>query len=97
MFNGEGQGKERKAPPKFQEIDAAIKRRGSVKKFVKEVGIHEQTYYAIQSGRTTPTLGTIFAVLKYTGLDFDTAFGNYKKGETHGQQKHSRNVSRSDS
>lgn len=79
MLNGEGQGKERKAPPKFPEIDAAIKRRGSVRQFVKEVGIHEQTYYAIQSGRATPTLGTIFAILRYTGLDFDTAFAENKK------------------
>ena len=76
MFNGDGQGKTRKTAPRFPVIDAAIKERGSVRKFTRSAQISEQSYYKMQSGETTPTLGTIFAVLQYTGLDFDTAFGN---------------------
>lgn len=79
MFNGEGQGKERKAPPRFPAIDEAIKQRGTIKKFIRTAGIHEQTYYAIQSGKTAPTLGTVFAILRYTELDFETAFAENKK------------------
>lgn len=78
MINGEGQGKERKAPPVFPAIDEEIKRRGSVRRFVAEAGIHEQTYYAMQSGKTQPTLNTIYQILRYTGLTFDDAFGDNK-------------------
>lgn len=42
--------------------------------FVRFSGIHQMTYYAMQSGRTTPTLGLIYNVLLYTGLSFDEAF-----------------------
>ena len=66
----------RKTPPRFPEVDAAIKAKGTVAQFVRDSGLHEMTYYAMQAGRTTPTLGTIYAVLKYTGLSFDEAFGN---------------------
>lgn len=65
----------RKNPPRFQKVDDAIKAKGSVMDFIRASGIHEMTYYAMQAGRTQPTLGTIYAVMNYTGLDFDTAFG----------------------
>lgn len=67
---------ERKTPPRFPKVDEVIKAKGSIKQFIRESGLHEMTYYAMQSGRTQPTLGTIYAVLKYTGLSFDEAFGN---------------------
>ena len=65
----------RKNPPRFPNVDAAIKAKGTVARFVRESGIHLMTYYAMQAARTQPTLGTIYAVLKYTGLSFDEAFG----------------------
>lgn len=68
-------GMERKTPPRFPKVDAAIKAKGSVHEFVRRSGIHIQTYYKMQSGATVPTLGTIYAVLRYTGLGFDEAFG----------------------
>lgn len=43
--------------------------------FIREAEIHQMTYYAMQAGRTTPTLGLIYKVLDYTGLSFDQAFG----------------------
>ena len=65
---------ERKTPPRFPAVDAAIKEKGSVAEFLRESGVNVQTYYAMQSGRTTPTLGLIYKVLAYTGLSFDEAF-----------------------
>ena len=69
----------RKAPPRFPTVDAAIKSQGSVRQFARESGIHLMTYYAMQSGRSVPTLGTIYAVMNYTGLSFDEAFGEEKR------------------
>lgn len=66
---------ERKTPPRFPAVDAAIKAHGSVMDFVRAAEIHQMTYYAMQSGRTTPTLGLVYKVLDYTGLTFDQAFG----------------------
>lgn len=66
----------RKSPPRFPSVDRAIKAKGSVAQFFRSSGVHMTTYYAMQSGRTTPTLGTIYAVMDYTGLSFDEAFGN---------------------
>lgn len=66
---------QRKTPPRFPRVDEAIKANGTVAKFVRESGLHEMTYYAMQAGRTQPTLGTIYAVMNYTGLSFDEAFG----------------------
>lgn len=43
--------------------------------FIRFSEIHQMTYYAMQAGRTTPTLGLIYKVLDYTGLSFDQAFG----------------------
>lgn len=68
----------RKTPPRFQSVDEAIKAKGSVMDFVRFSGIHQMTYYAMQSGRTTPTLGLIYNVLLYTGLSFDEAFAEAK-------------------
>ena len=68
----------RKTPPRFQAVDDAIKSRGTVADFIRMTGLHEMTYYAMQSGRTTPTLGTIYAVLNYTGMTFEQAFGEIK-------------------
>ena len=65
----------RKNPPRFPAVDAAIKAKGSVAQFVRASGMHEMTYYAMQAGRTTPTLGTIYAVLNYTNMSFEEAFG----------------------
>ena len=64
----------RKSQPRFQAVDDAIKSKGSVMDFVRYSGIHQMTYYAMQSGRTMPTLGLIYSVLSYTGLSFDEAF-----------------------
>ena len=65
----------RKNPPRFPAVDEAIKAKGSVMDFIRASGLHCQTYYAMQAGRAQPTLGTIYAVMNYTGLDFETAFG----------------------
>jgi len=75
MYKGVGQGKERKMPPRFPKIDDAIKERGSVNKFSLLSGVHIQTYYKMQGGNSTPTLSTIYAILRYTGLTFEEAFG----------------------
>ena len=64
----------RKTPPRFPAVDQAIKERGTVKQFLESTGVKMVTYYAMQSGRTTPTLGLIYKVLDYTGLSFDAAF-----------------------
>lgn len=69
----------RKTPPRFPAVDEAIKAKGTVMDFIRASDLHQMTYYAIQSGRTQPTLGTIYAVLKYTGLSFDQAFGETTK------------------
>ena len=69
-------GKPRQAPFRFQLVDDAIRQKGSVSQFVKETGISSSAYYQMQEGKTIPTLGTIFAVLKYTGLTFEAAFMN---------------------
>ena len=69
---------QRKTHPRFQAVDDAIKEKGSVMDFVRHSGIHQMTYYAMQSGRTTPTLGLIYSVLNYTGLSFDEAFSEAK-------------------
>lgn len=66
---------ERKTPPRFPAVDAAIKAQGSVVDFARAAEIHQMTYYAMQSGRTTPTLSLVYKVLDYTGLTFDQAFG----------------------
>lgn len=66
---------QRKNPPRFPAIDEAIKAKGSVMDFIRVSEIHQMTYYAMQAGRTTPTLGLIYKVLDYTGLSFDQAFG----------------------
>ncbi len=73
---------ERKTPPRFPAVDAAIKAKGSVAKFLRESGVNVQTYYALQAGRSMPTLGLIYKVLDYTGLTFEKAFG---RGLTHAQ------------
>lgn len=65
----------RKTPPRFPSVDEAVKAKGSVMDFVRYAEIHQMTYYAMQAGRTTPTLGLIYKVLDYTGLSFDQAFG----------------------
>lgn len=64
----------RKTAPRFPKVDEAIKAKGTVAQFIRESGLHLMTYYAMQAGRTQPTLGTIYAVLKYTELSFDEAF-----------------------
>ena len=69
----------RKTPPRFPAVDAAIKAKGSVSQFIRESGLHQMTYYAMQSGRSQPTLGTIYAVMSYTGLSFDEAFAVSEK------------------
>ena len=74
MYNGEGYGRERKSAPRFPAIDEAIKSKGSVKQFILQAGLHEITYYKMQSGDTNPTLSTIYAILQYTGLTFEAAF-----------------------
>lgn len=74
MYNGIGNGKERKTPPKFPVVDEEIKRRGNVRQFADASGFCQSSYYKMQSGETSPTLGMIYAVLDYTGLSFDAAF-----------------------
>lgn len=70
---------QRKTPPRFPAVDEAVKAKGSVMDFVRFGEIHQMTYYAMQAGRTTPTLGLIYKVLDYTGLTFDQAFGEGKE------------------
>lgn len=65
----------RKTPPRFPAVDKVIKQKGSGMDFIRASGLHLMTYYAMQSGRTTPTLGTIYAVLNYTNMSFEEAFG----------------------
>lgn len=65
----------RKTPPRFPAVEDAVKARGNVRAFCDATEYSESTYYAMQSGRTTPTLGLIYAVMRYTGLSFDEAFG----------------------
>lgn len=67
-------GVRRKTPAKYPSVDSAIKAKGSVMDFIRISGVNQQTYYAMQAGRTIPTLGLILKVLDYTGMDFDTAF-----------------------
>lgn len=69
----------RKTPPRFPAVDQAIKERGTVAAFLRATGVSMPTYYKMQAGKTQPTLGTIYAVLKYTGLSFDQAFGETTK------------------
>ncbi len=69
----------RKTPPRFPAVDQAIKERGTVKQFLESAGVKMVTYYAMQSGRTTPTLGLIYKVLNYTHLTFEQAFMEEKK------------------
>jgi hypothetical protein len=65
----------RKTPPKYPRIDEVIKEMGSVAQFCRDSGVYIMTYYAMQAGRTTPTLGLIYKVLDYTGMTFEEAFG----------------------
>ena len=81
MYNGIGQGRERNTPPRFPKIDEAIKARGSVIKFSIISGIHIQTYYKMQSGASSPNISTIYAILQYTGLTFEQAFGDNKNAD----------------
>lgn len=67
-------GVHRNSPPRFSAVDDAIKAKGSVMDFVRISGVNQQTYYAMQAGRSSPTLGLICKVLRYTGLSFDEAF-----------------------
>ena len=69
-------GVQRAAPPRFSAVDDAIKAKGSVMDFVRMSGVNQQTYHARQAARSTPTLGLICKVLRYTGLSFDEAFGD---------------------
>ena len=73
----------RKYSPRFPAVDAAVKARGTVAEFSRLADVNQQTYYAMQAGRTTPTLGLIYKVLIYTGLSFVEAFG---KGEQDAQR-----------
>ena len=65
----------RKTPPKYPRIDEVIKGMGSVAQFCRDSGVYLMTYYAMQSGRTVPTLDTIYKILRFTGLTFEEAFG----------------------
>lgn len=65
----------RKTPPRFPAVDDAVKARGNVKAFCGTTEVSESAYYAMQCGRTQPTLGLIYQVMQYTGLSFDEAFG----------------------
>lgn len=69
----------RNSPPRYAAVDDAIKAKGSVTEFVRVSGVNQQTYYAMQAGRTTPTLGLIYKILGYTGLTFEEAFMEGKK------------------
>ena len=64
----------RKTPPRFPVVDQAIKELGTVKEFLEFTGIKTPTYYKMQAGKTTPTLGLIYKILDYTGLTFEDAF-----------------------
>ena len=65
----------RKNPPKYPRIDEVIKEMGTVAQFCRESGVYVMTYYALQAGRTVPTLETIYKILHYTGLSFEEAVG----------------------
>ena len=69
-------GRSRQIKPWFPAVDAAIKQKGTVKQFIEQTGVNVQTYYAMQARRTTPTLGLIYKILRYTGLTFEEAFGS---------------------
>lgn len=69
------EGSTRKYPPRFPAVDDEIKRRGGVKAFCAAADYTEGAYYKMQSGHTQPTLGLIFAVMQFTGLGFEEAFG----------------------
>ena len=65
----------RKNPPKYPRIDEVIKEKGTVAQFCRESGTYIMTYYALQAGRSVPTLETVYKILRYTGLSFEEAFG----------------------
>lgn len=65
----------RKTPPKYPRIDEVIKEMGTVAQFCRESGVYVMTYYALQAGRSVPTLETVYKILHYTGLSFEEAFG----------------------
>ena len=68
-------GVARKTPPRFPQVDKAVKARGGVKVFCVCTDYTQSAYYKMQSGATQPTLGLIYAVMRFTGLSFDEAFG----------------------
>jgi len=59
---------------RFPLIDKAIRARGSVKDFTDWAGLHQQTYYRLQSIKSNPTKFVIDKVLDYTGLTYEEAF-----------------------
>ena len=66
---------QRKNPPKYPRIDEVIKGKGTVAQFCRESGVYNMTYYALQAGRSVPTIETVYKILRYTGLTFEEAFG----------------------
>lgn len=60
----------------YPRIDEEIKARGTVAQFLRTADINIQTYYAMQKGRTTPSLGIVYKILRYTGMTFEEAFGS---------------------
>lgn len=64
----------RPTPRRYPRLDAAIKAKGSLKAFCKEMQISEPCYYKIQSGENLPNYYTILKCLEYTGLTFEEAF-----------------------
>lgn len=65
----------RKDPCKYPKADAAIKECGSVRAFTEWAGIHEMTYYRLQSDVGNPTKHVIDKVLEYTGKSYEELFG----------------------
>ncbi|MBO7669058.1 MAG: hypothetical protein J6S60_00580 [Oscillospiraceae bacterium] len=63
-----------RTPRRFPVLDEAIKSRGTVRRFVEQSGIGEQTYYKMQDGTNDPTYYTVVKCLQYTGLTFEQAF-----------------------
>ena len=49
----------------FSSFEDAVKARGNVKAFCGETAFSESTYYAMQCGRTQPTLGLMGRILRH--------------------------------
>lgn len=68
-------GRKRKTPPRFPNLHAAMLEKG-INRCAELTGVNASTYQSLQSGRSDPRKETIDALLVYTGLTYEEAFGD---------------------